>query len=134
MFKCSFLFASSSIALKHHTSKISDFHHLSTISTFGFRGEALSSLAALSQLTVITRGKDAKTGFKLEYDSFGKLISQEPCAREQGTTIILKNLFKPLPVRHQEFLKNLKKEFHKMINVLYGYCLISSGVRYSNYY
>jgi DNA mismatch repair protein PMS2 len=122
-------------ALKHHTSKISLFEDLSSVETFGFRGEALSSLCALSNLSVITRsGKKvantgSRTGFRVEYDSQGKIRSKTVCAREVGTTIVLKNIFTPLPVRHREFIKNLKREFHKMVNILYGYCIVAEGVR-----
>ncbi|CAL8122911.1 unnamed protein product [Orchesella dallaii] len=121
------------LALKHHTSKITEFEDLGSISTFGFRGEALSSLCALSNLTVITRHKDSmqKVGYKLEYEHSGKISSKTRCARECGTTVILKDLFYTLPVRHREFIRNLKREFHRMINVLYGYCLVVNGVRIS---
>jgi len=117
--------------LKHHTSKITEFEDLGSISTFGFRGEALSSLCALSNLTVITRHKDSelKVGYKIEYDHNGCISSKTRCARECGTTVIIKDLFSTLPVRHREFIKNLKREFHRMVNVLYGYCLAVNGVR-----
>ena len=100
--------------------------------TFGFRGEALSSLCALSNLTVITkssRSVDGK-GHRIEYDLKGRIAKKSQCARDVGTTVIIKNLFSTLPVRHVEFLKNLKREFTRMVAVLYGYCLITSGVRY----
>lgn len=118
-------------ALKHHTSKITDFEDLGSISTFGFRGEALSSLCALSNLTVTTRHRDSnqKVGYKIEYEHSGRLASKSRCAREFGTTIVLKDLFYTLPVRHREFTKNLKREFNRMVNVLYGYCLVVKGVR-----
>ncbi|ODN04620.1 Mismatch repair endonuclease PMS2 [Orchesella cincta] len=121
------------LALKHHTSKITEFEDLGSISTFGFRGEALSSLCALSNLTVITRHKDndQKVGHKIEYAHGGTIASRTRCARECGTTVILKDLFYTLPVRHREFIKNLKREFHRMVNVLYGYCLVVNGVRIS---
>ena len=48
-------------------------------------------------------------GYKLEYDHDGAITSQSPIARQCGTTVILKNLFKTLPVRHKELKKNIKK-------------------------
>ena len=51
------------------------------------------------------------------------------CARQQGTTVSLANLFSTLPVRHKEFLQNSKRELVKLVHVLHGYCIISSGVR-----
>jgi len=115
--------------LKHHTSKLRDFTDLTEVNTFGFRGEALSSLCALSQLNIITRHSSSEHGFKLEFDQNGILINKEPCAREKGTTVHVKNIFKNLPVRAKEFQKNLKKEYARTIQVLYGYCLVSTNIK-----
>ena len=52
------------------------------------------------------------------------------CGNAQvGTTVCIEDLFSPLPVRHKEFLRNLKKEFARMIQTLTAYCLISSAVK-----
>ncbi|XP_072168413.1 mismatch repair endonuclease PMS2-like [Diadema setosum] len=117
------------LTLKHHTSKLSDFSDLSTVDTFGFRGEALSSLCALSDLIIVTCHQSAAVGAKLTYDHDGRILQQAPCPRQQGTTVMLQNLFSTLPVRHKEFLRNLKKEFTKMVQVLQAYCIIASGVK-----
>ncbi|KAJ1529240.1 hypothetical protein ONE63_006042 [Megalurothrips usitatus] len=117
------------LTLKHHTSKLKEFADLLGVETFGFRGEALSSLCALSELTVTTRHTSSQMGTKLTYDSRGVIISKTPCARQVGTTVSLANLFSPLPVRQKEFLRNLKREFLKMSQLLQAYCLISTGVK-----
>ncbi|CAG2193985.1 PMS2 [Mytilus edulis] len=117
------------LTLKHHTSKLEDFSDLINVETFGFRGEALSSLCALSIMSVVTRHKDVEVGTKLEYDNHGKVNSRSSVARQVGTTVTLQNLFYTLPVRHKEFQRNLKKEFVKMVHVLNAYCLINTGVR-----
>ncbi|XP_060559608.1 mismatch repair endonuclease PMS2-like [Ruditapes philippinarum] len=117
------------LTLKHHTSKLQEFSDLINVETFGFRGEALSSLCALSDMCVSTRHKDAAVGTKLEFDHNGKLLKQSKQARQVGTTVTLQNLFYTLPVRHKEFQRNLKKEFVKMVQVLNSYCIISTGVR-----
>ncbi|XP_014768074.1 mismatch repair endonuclease PMS2 [Octopus bimaculoides] len=121
------------LTLKHYTSKLKDISDLTLVETFGFRGEALSSLCALSKLTIITRHINASVGTKLQFDHHGKINSCTPCARQPGCTVILENLFSTLPVRHKEFLRNLKKEFFKMVQVLNSYCLINVGVRISCY-
>lgn len=115
--------------LKHHTSKLQEFIDLTEMNTFGFRGEALSSLCALSELSIITKHSLSEHGFKLEFDRNGTLIKKEPCAREKGTTVHVRNIFKNLPVRAKEFQKNLKKEYVRTIQVLYGYCLVSTNMK-----
>lgn len=117
------------LTLKHHTSKLREFTDLLGVETFGFRGEALSSLCALSDLTVTTRHSSSNMGTKLIYDSRGHIIRKSPCARQVGTTVSLANLFSPLPVRQKEFLRNLKREFVRMSQLLHAYCLISTGVK-----
>lgn len=99
------------------------------MASFGFRGEALSSLSALSDLSIVTRDSKSGHGFKLQFDKHGILEKKEKIARERGTTVIVKNIFKDLPVRFKEFQKNIKKEFARAVQVLYGYCLVSSGVK-----
>lgn len=117
------------LTLKHHTSKIRDFSDLIHIETFGFRGEALSSLCALSDLTVVTCHESCQVGTKLVFDHKGHLVQKSPQPRQQGTTVSLQQLFNTLPVRHKEFQRNIKKEYAKMIHVLQSYCIISTGVR-----
>ncbi|EFN70759.1 Mismatch repair endonuclease PMS2 [Camponotus floridanus] len=117
------------LGLKHHTSKLREFTDLTEVNTFGFRGEALSSLCALSELSIVTRHSTSKHGFKLEFDQNGMLTKKEPCAREKGTTVHIKNIFKNLPVRAKEFQKNLKKEYTRAIQVLYSYCLVSTNIK-----
>ncbi|KAM3834000.1 mismatch repair endonuclease PMS2-like, partial [Diretmus argenteus] len=117
------------LTLKHHTSKLKDFSDLIHVETFGFRGEALSSLCALSDLSVVTCHESAQVGTKLVFDHNGVLVQRTPHPRQQGTTVSLQQLFYTLPVRHKEFQRNIKKEYTKMIHVLQSYCIISTGVR-----
>ncbi|RCH97339.1 Mismatch repair endonuclease pms2 [Rhizopus azygosporus] len=120
------------LALKHYTSKISQFEDLEKVATFGFRGEAISSLCALSQLIVITATKEqAPMGMKLEYDDNGKLKSKTPIARSTGTTVQLTNIFHSLPVRQKEFKRNCKKEYGKALAILQAYSIISCNIKIS---
>ncbi|XP_073504107.1 mismatch repair endonuclease PMS2 [Phyllobates terribilis] len=119
------------LTLKHHTSKLQDFSDLLSVETFGFRGEALSSLCALSDLSIFTCHKSAKVGTRLVFDQNGKIVQKSPLPRQQGTTVSVQQLFYTLPVRHKEFQRNTKKEFSKMVQVLQAYCIISTGVRIS---
>ncbi|AQK53271.1 DNA mismatch repair protein PMS1 [Zea mays] len=121
------------LALKHHTSKISDFSDLGSLVTFGFRGEALSSLCALGKLTVETRSKDELVGTHLEFEHSGVVVSERKTARQVGTTVTVEKLFSTLPVRSKEFSRNIRKEYGKVISLLnvsfHAYALIAKGVR-----
>ncbi|GAA6101074.1 mismatch repair endonuclease PMS2 isoform X2 [Tachysurus ichikawai] len=117
------------LTLKHHTSKLRDFSDLIHVETFGFRGEALSSLCALSDLSVVTCHESSHVGTRLIFDHNGRLVQRAPHPRQQGTTVSLQQLFSTLPVRHKEFQRNIKKEFSKMVHILQSYCIISTGVR-----
>ncbi|KAG1750669.1 hypothetical protein EDD22DRAFT_916186 [Suillus occidentalis] len=128
-----------SVALKHHTSKLAAFEDLATVLTFGFRGEALSSLCALSDGVTLTTAtaNEAPMGTILEMDRNGKLRnSNSKVARQRGTTVTISSLFKPLPVRRKELERNAKREFGKALNLLYAYALVpcateNRGVRLS---
>ncbi|XP_027634872.1 mismatch repair endonuclease PMS2 isoform X2 [Falco peregrinus] len=117
------------LTLKHYTSKMQDFSDLIHVETFGFRGEALSSLCALSDVTIFTCHKSAKVGTRLVFDHNGKIAQKTPFPRQQGTTVNIQQLFYTLPVRHKEFQRNIKKEYAKMVQLLQAYCIVSKGVR-----
>jgi DNA mismatch repair protein PMS2 len=120
-----------SLAGKHTTSKLAAFDDLTRLTTFGFRGEALSSLCAISASVVIqTRTAEQLVGTKLVYDSNGTLTSTESCAREVGTTVTLSNLFASLPVRHKDFHKNKPREFQRLVRKLQQYAIINSETRF----
>ncbi|KAI3864568.1 hypothetical protein MKX03_017025 [Papaver bracteatum] len=117
------------LALKHHTSKIADFPDLQSLTTFGFRGEALSSLCALGKLTVETRTKHESVASHLTFDHSGLLTCEKKTARPIGTTVTVEKLFSTLPVRGKEFSRNIRREYGKLISLLNAYALIAKGVR-----
>ena len=88
---------------RHATSKIKSAYDLASINTLGFRGEALPSIASVSHLELITKEADSEDGFKVVLKA-GKLISKETVATNNGTRIIVSNLFYNTPAR----LKYLK--------------------------
>jgi DNA mismatch repair protein PMS2 len=119
-------------ALKHYTSKLSSFEDLSQLQTFGFRGEALSSLCALSEFHVITaQANQAPKANRLEFEPSGKLKKTQIVAGQKGTTVSVEGLFKRLPVRRRELEKNIKREYGKVLNLLHAYACVSTGVRFS---
>ncbi|KAL5136555.1 DNA mismatch repair protein PMS1 [Glycine soja] len=118
------------LALKHHTSKLAEFHDLQSLTTFGFRGEALSSLCALGNLTVETRTASEPVATHLTFDSSGVLVAERKTARQIGTTVMVKKLFSSLPVRSKEFSRNIRREYGKLVSLLNAYALIAKGVRF----
>ncbi|KAK7270208.1 hypothetical protein RIF29_23191 [Crotalaria pallida] len=118
------------LALKHHTSKLGTFHDLQSLTTYGFRGEALSSLCAMADLTIETKTKNEVVGTQLTFDHSGVLIAQSKIARQVGTTVTVKNLFSNLPVRSKEFSRNIRREYGKLVSLLNAYALIATNVRF----
>lgn len=120
------------IALKHYTSKLSTYDDLSSLQTFGFRGEALSSLCALSKFNIITaKASDGPKGTKLEFEQSGKLKGTSVVAARQGTTVVVESLFYNLPVRRKELEKTIKREYNKVLGLLNAYACISIGVKFT---
>jgi DNA mismatch repair protein MutL len=92
---------------EHATSKIRSIEDISIISSYGFRGEALSSIAAVSNLTILSRRSDEKIGGRLEVRD--TKISVSDYAGPSGTTVIVENIFYNTPAR-KKFLKSIQAE------------------------
>lgn len=118
-----------SIALRHYTSKIKSFNDLSNCCSYGFRGEALNSICSLSNLQILTC-TNPPHGTLLSFDHNGNLIQSVAAARQKGTTVIVNKLFYSLPVRQQEFKRNLKSEFCKFLDLIHSYILSNNHVRF----
>ncbi len=99
---------------KHATSKISKLEDLDSISTLGFRGEALSSIASVSQLEIKTETKDDELGTLIRIDD-GTTIIKEKGSFSKGTSIAVKNLFFNTPAR-RNFLKTDATELKHIID------------------
>lgn len=91
---------------RHATSKIRNASDLIKVSTMGFRGEALASIAAIAKVEMVTRTKDNELGTKIIVEG-GKILSIEECGAPVGTSITIRELFFNTPVRY----KFLKKDF-----------------------
>ncbi len=102
--------------LRHATSKIENAEDLSRIASLGFRGEALSSIAAVSKVELITKTKDALTGTRIILEGSEEKVFEEIGAPE-GTTFIIRNLFFNVPVR-RNFLKQPATEGGYIIDLM----------------
>lgn len=111
------------IAFKRHaTSKIKSIEDLITVSSLGFRGEALASISAVSQVELITKTKDSITGTRYISEG-GQKMSIEDIGAPDGTTFIVRNLFFNTPVR-RKFIKSAATEAG-YINSLMQYLALS---------
>jgi len=119
------------VAQRHATSKIREYDDLNqTLTTFGFRGEALSAICAMGDMTVSTRTAEDASAWLLSYDRFGKLTSSVPAAREVGTTVSVREVFKRLPVRHKEFLRNAKAQVSATLRLIQSYAIAQPEIRF----
>jgi len=120
----------SNIAIKRYaTSKISSSEDLEKIQTLGFRGEALSSIAAVSRLMIESRSENNETGFNFVIEG-GDEKGRKPIGRSVGTLIRVEDLFFNVPAR----LKFLKKDIteRRLISLLVSrYALFYAGIRFS---
>ncbi|GAA5881569.1 hypothetical protein JCM3774_005352 [Rhodotorula dairenensis] len=119
------------LALKHHTSKLTSFDDLATVSTLGFRGEALSSLCGVATLSMTTSTSPTlPLGTALAFTPAGDCIVGGKVPRSRGTTVKVERLFEQLPVRRKELDKNAKREMGKAVEMVQAYALIKTGVRF----
>ncbi|MEP7164885.1 MAG: DNA mismatch repair endonuclease MutL [Ferruginibacter sp.] len=99
---------------RHATSKIRNIEDLFRIKTMGFRGEALASIAAVSQVELKTRREEDETGVYIEIENSIVKV-QEPVAVNRGTSIAMKNLFFNVPAR-RNFLKSNAAELRHIVD------------------
>eukprot|EP00929_Paragymnodinium_shiwhaense_P011846 TRINITY_DN11818_c0_g1_i1.p1 TRINITY_DN11818_c0_g1~~TRINITY_DN11818_c0_g1_i1.p1 ORF type:complete len:918 (-),score=210.40 TRINITY_DN11818_c0_g1_i1:135-2888(-) len=119
------------LATRHATSKIRDYGDLNTsLNTFGFRGEALAGICAMGDVRVCTKQDGSASATQLSYDRFGKLTEQSQSAREVGTTVSVRDLFKRLPVRHREFVRNAKAQVGATLRLMQAYAIAEPTIRF----
>ncbi|KAJ2729558.1 DNA mismatch repair protein [Coemansia sp. BCRC 34962] len=119
------------------TSKLKAYEDLSTIQTYGFRGEALASISHVSHLSITTKQADSEYAFKANYAD-GKLVpakpggscEPEPCAGNNGTILVAEDLFYNIPSR-KSALKNSRDEYNRIFEVASRYAIHNAGVAFS---
>ncbi|MDU2557360.1 DNA mismatch repair endonuclease MutL [Anaerococcus prevotii] len=102
---------------KHATSKIRDFNDLYDIYSLGFRGEALASIVSVSKVTAISKTKDEMVGTKINFNNGEKTLTS--IATNVGTSIVVKDLFRDIPVRRR-FLKSDIVESNHISKLMYA--------------
>ncbi|MEA3559255.1 MAG: DNA mismatch repair endonuclease MutL [Candidatus Thermoplasmatota archaeon] len=101
---------------RHSTSKIGDIDDLEKLSTLGFRGEALASIAAVSQVELVTREPGSEAGTRAVV-SAGNMLELEEVGCPQGTSITVTGLFENVPAR-KKFLRSISAEKARCIDVV----------------
>ena len=114
---------------KHATSKIKLTEDLFAISSKGFRGEALSSIAAVSQVELKTKKTNCDIGHQIKIEA-SKITNSEPCAYTNGTSISMKNLFFNVPAR-RNFLKSKGVETKHIIDEFHRVALTHSEIHFT---
>ncbi|KAL3944081.1 MAG: hypothetical protein SGBAC_001867 [Bacillariaceae sp.] len=119
-------------ATRHATSKFAKLDDFAHLRTFGFRGEALASISMCAKLTITTRTKDNSVGFTQTYrngkptsntGSSNKAKTPKPCARKEGTTILVQDLFHNIPHRLKTFSKRETDEYNRILTIVQHYSI-----------
>ena len=114
---------------RHATSKIAKAEDLFTLRTMGFRGEALPSIVAVSQVTLQTRTLDSELGTRLEIEG-GRVLDQQPCVCAVGANFEVRNLFFNIPAR-RKFLKSNQTELNNIMQEFERIALVNPSVSFS---
>lgn len=119
--------------LSHATSKISKLEELEGIDSYGFRGEALASISAISKVKLITRlsQENITSGIQIEYEE-GKIVSDMTVACNPGTDIQIHELFYNIPVR-KKFLKQDETEWNQIQILFQAFCLSHEQIHFKLY-
>ena len=114
---------------RHATSKIKEKEDVFNLSTYGFRGEALSSIAAVSKLTIATRSNNSPVGYKI--GCYGGVVRKfEEVSRNVGTEMEVRDLFYNTPAR-RKFLRKMSTEYGKIRDIVLKEALSNSNVAFS---
>ena len=114
---------------RHTTSKLRTFDDLNSISSFGFRGEALASICSVARVLLTTREKDALEGANLAIEQ-GNIISEKIVSAQKGTTFCVDDLFYTVPVR-KKFLKSTATEWNQILALFKSFCFSYPTVHFT---
>jgi len=118
------------VAERFTTSKLKEFSDLTSISTYGFRGEALASISHVAHLSILTKTRQSPCGYKCEYKDSVVLSGPTPLAANQGTTITVEDLFYNVPTRRAA-LRSGAEEHNKIADVVTKYAIHNTGVGFA---
>ncbi|MFT7530994.1 MAG: DNA mismatch repair protein MutL [Gammaproteobacteria bacterium] len=114
---------------RHATSKIRNLDDLFNVSSLGFRGEALPSIAAVSRLEITSRTKESSSAWLVTCEGGAKVSDPHPAARSPGTTVTIQDLFYNIPAR-RKFLRTERTEFRYLQEIVTRLALTASTVAF----
>ncbi|KAI1294253.1 DNA mismatch repair protein [Mortierella claussenii] len=119
------------------TSKLRTFDDLSSMSTYGFRGEALASISHVAHVTITTKTKESNCAYKASYSDGviipakpGATAEPKPCAGNNGTQISAEDLFYNVPTRRKA-IKNATEEYNRILDIVNRYAIHNEGVSFT---
>src|SRR2546428_1368132 len=114
---------------RHATSKVAQIDDLEHIRSLGFRGEALASIAAVAEVTLLSRHRGAEQGAQVSASN-GQISEVSAAASPEGTTLTVRNLFSAVPAR-LKFLKSRNTEVSHCLHMLEQYALAYPEIRFN---
>lgn len=112
---------------RYATSKLTSTEELESIATYGFRGEALAAIAAVSKVTITSKRDDEIWQLT---SAFGTLSQITPAARGTGTTVTVEDLFSNVPAR-QKFMKSPDTEYKYLLKIFTSFSLLNGGIHFA---
>ena len=121
----------SDVFTAHTTTKLESIDDLNTLMSMGFRGEALSTIVAVSNTCMISKYEDESIANEITFDAPDD-FNVKKAAREAGTLVRVENLFEKIPVR-KKYLKTAQTEYRNTLNILTPYFLIYPNIHWELY-
>ena len=121
----------SDVFTAHTTTKLETLDDLNNLLSMGFRGEALSTIVAVSDVSMISKFEDEEIGSEIVFNSPSDFKIKKS-ARESGTIISVENIFEKIPAR-KKFLKTAQTEYRNILNILTPYFLMYSNINWEVY-
>ena len=120
------------MAMPHFTSKLHEFDDIHSLLTYGFRGEALTSVAAVSDMSITTCTKQDEVALTYAINHAGEVAGTKPVHASQGTVVSARNLFQTIPVRRQCYRSNkrCKEDLKKVEELLLAFGIAHPRVRF----
>ncbi|MCC7304239.1 DNA mismatch repair endonuclease MutL, partial [bacterium] len=112
---------------RYATSKLTTSEDLESINTYGFRGEALAAISAISKTTILTTRNGSTNSITSNNGNLSKIT---PGSRSQGTTIVIENLFESVPAR-QKFMKSADTEYKYILKTFTQFALLNGKIHFT---